>query len=187
MTKEKYLEKLQQLPQFRGCVASRNQARQLPTGLNINDIFWIENEEKAQIVVDKGKKELVFTDLDMNATVSAGFTIYEMNKNIVSKEPLFDFGDIEKLDMTEKMVNDWLKIHQDEYFLLYGRYIHYFTLFKRTSGMTGIVPILETVAEIGDLISIDISEGALEIWVRTENDPAILLYLLPYDAGLVEI
>ena len=188
MTTEQFKEKLKQFPQYRGEIASRNQARQLPTGLAVGDIFWINNEDKAQIVIDKGKKDLVFTDLDMNATVSTGMTIYDLNKSIVSKEPLFVFGDNDETYAMQQKVEEWFGKTRNTYYLLYCRDINYLTLFGRdNTQMVNQITLFECIAGAGDLISIDFNDEALEIWIRTENEPALVMYLLPFDNGLVEI
>jgi hypothetical protein len=49
--------------------------------------------------------------------------------------------------------------------------------------------LVDLIKDIGDLISMDFNteDGAscIEIWIRTRNSDAELLYLMPYDAALV--
>ena len=47
--------------------------------------------------------------------------------------------------------------------------------------------IVRILAETGDLISIDPQEDRLEIWVRTKDSLAELIYLFRYDSGFVDL
>lgn len=183
----KYFERISKLPQFRGSIQSRNQARQLPTGLKVGDIFYIENDDKFQIVIEKNKHDLSFTDLDMNATISTGITVYDLNKSIVSKELLFDWDNQEKKYNLEMGMLQWLSQHDDNFFLLYSKELNYFTLFIKSGTQINIDEVFECIKNAGDFISADYSDDRVEIWVRTETNPAALMYLLPFENGIVKI
>lgn len=193
--KERRKKAIMSLPQFRGEVPSKNTIRSLPN-VQVGQIFWVDLDDQAFVVSAIEGKKCTIRPLDENATVSTGITIFEMNKNIVSKEPEFDFTDTEASEALTQNILKWF--NQDcppnTYYLLYGRDIHYVTLFKTPDGEAtplSAIELLRTIAEVGHLISMDFNTetgaSCIEIWVRTDKSKAELLYLMPYDAGLVEL
>lgn len=82
------------------------------------------------------------------------------------------------------------------YFMLYGRDVSYFTVFRRVSGKADTESLFAGLKEIlmalGDVYAIDpTADGsAIEIWVRyideeQEIDEMTCLYLFNYDEGVV--
>lgn len=194
-------EALSKLPGYRGEVTSKNQIRQLPD-VEPGQIFWVSGDGKAYVVAEKDRKKMTIKALDENATVSTGITLYDMNVGIISKEPMFDFTNEEEVGKLKQRLWEWFNEDTtDKYYLLYGRNIHYLTLFnvgeRKEGGSSELVQkceldvIMDCVENIGGLISMDFNttEGqlAIEIWIRTPDSPAELLYLFPYDKGLVTI
>lgn len=195
---EKLKRQLSLLPQYRGEVSSKNNIRMLP-GLKRGEIFYVTMDRGAYVVagVDEDKKghtRVVIKKLDENATISTGMTIFDMNKGIISKEPLLDWEDKENIAKLAERMRDWFSEDGDSFYLMYGRDIHYVTLFnsyttrKKDNFLYELKGIL---SEVGDIISLDFDniEGAhsVEIWVRTADSPAELLYLMPFDKGVIEI
>ena len=90
----------------------------------------------------------------------------------------------------KKVFEDWSKFRYNEYFMLYGREISYFTIFKRISKngeFESLFEALKTCLEhIGTVHGFDIvnDNSALEIWVNT-NGEMTCLYLFEYDEGVV--
>jgi len=210
-TKTKFEElepRLQKLPQYRGRVPSKNFLRTDPQ-IKKGQCYWIENEDSLFVVVKKDRKGIQLRPLDMNATVSTGYTIYEMNQTMTAKEPLLDLGDWEHGDMNDTFIN----IEEDVYaffdstandtYLMYGRDLHYFTVFTYVAGRHNCVleQILSCINHTWDVVSIDVDmsedEGMpkIEIWVRdrledgsTENALANhMLYLFPFDSQVIEL
>lgn len=195
---EKLKRQLSLLPQYRGEVSSKNNIRMLP-GLKRGEIFYVTMDRGAYVVADvdidkKGHTRVVIKKLDENATISTGMTIFDMNKGIISKEPLLDWEDKENIAKLAERLCDWFSEDGDSFYLLYGRDIHYVTLFnsyttrKKDNFLYELKGIL---SEVGDIISLDFDniEGthSVEIWVRTTDSPAELLYLMPFDKGVIEI
>lgn len=189
---ERIKEALKKLPQYRGEVPSRNTIRSLPD-IAVGEIYWVEMDNKAYTVADIKGKKITIKALDETATVSTGMTIFDMNKGIISKEPLFDFEN--KAATADRLVK-WFNedCPPNTYYLIYGRDLHYVTLIKTPDGEAPadiFDKIVELIKPVGDLISMDFntSEGApsVEIWVRTKDSPAELMYLFGYDKGLVEL
>ena len=190
--KAKKKERLMQLPQFRGVIPSRNAIRQLPN-LKPGEIFWTELDDAPYVVVASEGNKIALRELDENATMSTGLTVFEMNQNVVAKEPLFDWNDEEKVrELDEKFQNWFFRETQDEFYCLYGRNIHYITLIKKTDNGGNILEVIkELLEEFSKIISFDFDcsadQKSVEIWIRTENTPAEILYFFPYDRGLVKV
>lgn len=197
--REEHLKnQLRLLPQYRGEVTSKNNIRMLPN-LKSGEIFWVSLDHAAYCVaavsVDKkvGTK-VVIKKLDDTATISTGLTVFDLNKGIISKEPLFDWSNTEEVEKISKRMQEWFAEDGDSFYLLYGRDIHYVTLFNcyLAHNLEGILDtIRDVLSAVGDVISIDFDTSAdqhsVEIWIRTKDSPAELLYLMPFDRGVVEI
>jgi hypothetical protein len=196
---EQRREAIKKLPQFRGEIPSKNVIRALQD-VKEGQIFWVEMDNKPYIVAEKTGKKLTIKALDETASVSTGITIYDMNKNLVSKEPLLDLTDDEVIFPLKERLWTWFNEDtSDRMYMLYGRDIHYVTVFEVVSRRedVGIVDrneldiIIDALKNVGRLISIDFNTGdgemCLEIWIRTNDSAAELLYLFPYDKALIEI
>lgn len=183
-------EAIKQLPKFRGEVYSKNNIRSLPD-TNTGDIFWVESDNMAYIVADKDKKKITIKALDETATISTGMTIFEMNKKIISREPLFDFEDEAAVKELKDKFLTWINEKQDTYFLAYGRDIHYVSLFEVDcyAEDDAFDIFIETIGNVGKLISMDFDEyeASIEIWIRTADSRAELMYLFPYDQGIIKL
>ena len=184
-------EAISKLPNYRGEIPSKNAIRRLPD-VKQGEIFWIEMEEKPYIVSEKDNNRVTIKALDETATISTGMTIYDLNHDLVAKEPLFDWNDDVAVKELEEKLKDWFyEKTTDIYYLFYGRLIHYVTLVKKSNIHANLLEVLkEMIEQFAKLISIDVindGEPKLEIWVRTPNNDAELLYFFPYDKGLVDI
>lgn len=197
--REKKLKtQLSLMPQYRGEVSSKNNIRMLPD-LKRGEIFWVNLDHAPYVVADidldkKGHTRVVIKKLDETATISTGMTIFDMNKNIISKEPLLDWDDKENIEKLAARLCEWFSEGGDSFYLLYGRDIHYVTLFNSMTTRSKDMFLYELkgiLSEVGDIISLDFDciEGShcVEIWIRTANSPAELLYLMPFDKGVIEI
>ncbi len=184
---------ISKLPKFRGEAPSKNTIRHL-RDVSPGEIFWITGENKAYIVADREGKRISLKPLDENTAISLGLTLFELNQIAISKEPLFDFNDeVAVQDLTRKLEKFFTEDCSDTFFLLYGRDLNYLSIIRDENGFNqDIDAILESIKNVGDLISMDFEiEGPLdskvEIWVRTNKSKAELLYLFPYDDGIIEI
>lgn len=198
--REKKLKaQLSLMSQYRGEVSSKNNIRLLPD-LKRGEIFWVGMERAPFVVAaidtdKKGHTRVVIKKLDETATISTGLTVFDMNKSIIGKEPLFNWEDKDLVESTRKRLCDWFNEDGDSFYLLYGRDIHYVTLFNSFTTHPKDNFLFELkgfLSEVGDIISLDFDnlEGdrhCVEIWVRTAGSPAELLYLMPYDSGVVDI
>lgn len=116
---------------------------------------------------------------------SSGFNLglYDMNKQIVAQLPtLTDLKDkVYTIDCLEAKYNN-------EYYMLYGKEISYFTLFKIVEPQYFSYEVIECLKNIGEVKAIDLTEDrdAVEIWIMADGE-ATCLYLFPYDLGVVQV
>lgn len=187
---EKVHERIKELPQYRGEVITKNNIRNLKE-VSKGEIFWVSSENKAYVVSDKDKKKIELKALDETATISTGLTIYDMNKAIVSKESTLDLS---KGTVMNKLIDglmDWFGKRLATYYLAYGRDVHYVTMFKNSASNSfneaSAQLVVDTIAAVGDIISMDYEEDRIEVWIRTKDSKAELIYIMPYDDGLVRL
>ena len=78
--------------------------------------------------------------------------------------------------------------YNNEYYMLYGKEISYFTLFKIVEPQYFSYEVIECLKNIGDIKAIDLTEDkdAVEIWAMADGE-ATCLYLFPYDLGIVQV
>lgn len=109
--------------------------------------------------------------------------LYDMNKQIIAQLP-----DVTDWDRVEALLNDFYNIHHNVYYMMYGKEISYFTLFKVNEPLMFGDVVMDCIPNVGVVKAVDITENndAVEIWVM-QDDEATCLYLFPYDMGLVEV
>ena len=110
-------------------------------------------------------------------------SLYDMNKQIIAQLP-----DLTDWDRVEALLNDFYNLHHNTYYMMYGKEISYFTLFKVNEPLLFGDTVADCIPNIGTVKAVDMTEAndAVEIWVINNNEPTCL-YLFPYDMGLVEV
>ena len=160
------------------------------------EIAFVEDQNSTYIYMDDEQGWVPFK-AKTNAN-GLQMSLYELNKSIISQLPVFDNN---AWNGAEKIVNDWIssQLSQEKksrYFILYGKDISYFTVFRRVSAgadyedfFSGLKDLL---ASIGDVYAIDPvkDNSAMEIWVRyideeQKIDEMTCLYLFNYDEGVI--
>lgn len=109
--------------------------------------------------------------------------LYDMNKQIIAQLP--DLTDWDRVEETLKNFDiDW----HNKYYMLYGKEISYFTVFKIKEHIAFAREVIDVVKNVGIVKAIDLTEAAdaIEVWVIYNNEPTCL-YLFPYDMGIVEV
>jgi hypothetical protein len=145
--------------------------------------------EENEIIQNLEGEYLIWKDGQWNKINIEGSDIsmglYDMNKQIISQLP----------DLTEEQIDDKKyavsALHAkygNEYYMLYGKEISYFTLFKIKDATYFANDVVDCLSNVGSAKSIDLTEDedAVEIWVGIDNEVSCL-YLFPYDSGLVEV
>lgn len=150
---------------------------------NIEAYAYVENEQKIYKKNEHGEWE----NININQESNLKMTAYDINKQIIKQMKPMKRKDIEK---KYGLIEDFRRETNNNYYLLYGKEISYFTLFVKDSLTKASISIeiMECLYNIGDIFSIDLTEtkDAIEIWVRPTNlDEVTCLYFFPYDTGIV--
>ena len=113
---------------------------------------------------------------------------YEINKMIIGQ---LNYLTPEEKNKKYKLINDWQKKIKATYYAMIGKENNYYTIFK--TGAIHELPnrgegVLQCLQNVGEVYSIEKTEAgdAIEIWVKYEDEP-IVMYLFPYDKGVVTI
>lgn len=149
-------------------------------------LVYCDETEKIYTITNKQ-----FEEYTPAVTSESGLnmSLYDLNKAIVSQiKPLDDtLRSIAKMTITH-----WADLHKDNFYLLYGKEISYFTLFMKDQANPEVknlaVGVFECLDNIGDICSVERTEdqSAIEIWVNTPEG-ATCLYLFCYGNGIVRI
>lgn len=109
--------------------------------------------------------------------------LYDMNKQIIAQLPdLTDWDHVENI--LKNFDIDW----NNDYYMMYGKEISYFTVFKIKEHIAFAREVIDVVKNVGTVKAMDLTAAAdaIEIWVIYNDEPTCL-YLFPYDMGIVEV
>lgn len=110
--------------------------------------------------------------------------LYDMNKQIISQMPILE-------DFEKAMDDIWTlyETYHNKYFMLYGKEISYFTVFKIVEPWLLGEEVLDCCLNVGLVKAMDLTEAgdAVEIWVQPQDGEPTCLYLFPYDSGIVQV
>ncbi len=127
-------------------------------------------------------KENNWHEVKMN---ESGFelSLYDMNKQIIAQLP-----DLTDWDRVEILLNEFYQVHHNTYYMMYGKEISYFTVFKVCKPHLFGSVVMDCIPNVGTVKAIDLTEAkdAIEIWTIYNDEPTCL-YLFPYDMGIVEV
>jgi hypothetical protein len=107
--------------------------------------------------------------------------LYDINKQIINQLPVLN-----NLNDKKDLFNILHEKFNNTFYMLYGKEISYFTLFKINDVTYFGNEVIECLKNVGMIKAIDFTEpqDAIEIWVEDEDGPTCL-YLFPYDNGVV--
>lgn len=118
--------------------------------------------------------------------LDTNMNLYDLNKLIISQIPsLSQDALLEKKDV----INALHAKYNNSYYMLYGKEISYFTLFKIIDPAYFNYDVFDCLKHLGgDIKAMDLTEDsdAVEIWIEIEQNPTCL-YLFPYDSGVVNV
>lgn len=128
---------------------------------------------------DEGWKEIKTE----NSGINMG--LYDMNKQIISQLPKLTEAELFDRDL---LINTLHAKFNNEFYMLYGKEISYFTLFRIFDSIRFGNEVIDCLNNVGDIKAIDFTEAqdAIEIWIQDEDGPTCL-YLFPYDSGVVQV
>ena len=171
--------------------------------LKDNDIKVVETkDEKTLNVLQSRKGEIAYTKKEdkfhiyngtkwveyTHPTPSLSMTQYEINKMTIRQ---LNYLTPEEKSEKYKLINNWQKKIEATYYAMIGKENNYYTIFR--TGVIHELPnlgegVLQCLQNVGDIYLIEETEtgDAIEIWVQYEDEP-IVMYLFPYDTGIVTI
>ena len=137
------------------------------------------------------KKLYCFTNGEwklLEGDINLGMTIYDLNKQVISQMGILEG---EAREEAHLHITDMATRSNNTYFMLLCRDINYYTLFKLNKDNNDLCNIANEVFEcaedIGAIKSVESVDGdAIEIWVHPVDSDPIVMYLFPYDAGVIE-
>lgn len=122
--------------------------------------------------------------------MDANIELYELNRSIIEQQGVLD---TDTLAEKFKLIDVFAANTKNDFYMLYGREINYFTVFakhKKWELETLSWGVAECLANIGSIYSIEVTaeRDAVEIWVKDiHQDLVTCMYLFPYDNGIVRI
>ena len=124
---------------------------------------------------------------EIKANGSLQMNLYDLNKQIMSQMPTLDEEGVDRALMT---IMAYMKNTENKYYMLLCREENYYTLFNISTTITEPYACEEVLACAGDLgvvKSVEVNDnGAVEIWVQLDQGEARVMYLFPYDGGVIE-
>ena len=111
--------------------------------------------------------------------------LYDLNKQIIAQLP-----PLENFERAMEGIITLYEKYKNEFFMLYGKEISYFTLFRivNDDDYWFSADVIECCKNVGVIKAMDLTtlQDAVEIWVETSEGPTCL-YLFPYDDGVVQV
>ena len=122
--------------------------------------------------------------------MDASIELYELNRSIIEQQGVLGADELAK---KFELINIFAADTKNDFYMLYGREINYFTVFVKHEKWeleTLALAVTECLANIGSVYSIELTaeKDAVEIWVKDiHQDLLTCMYLFPYDSGIVRI
>lgn len=153
------------------------------------DVVFVEDTKDFFIYHDEN-----YTLIPKEANLA--LSLYDMNAQIMNQLPTLSKEDMQAKKQTFK---DFLRKTENNFYMLYGKEISYFTIFHNLDPDIGYIGyqiytdfyevLLECLHNIGEVKSFDLTEAedAFEVWVKVDEDKTTCLYFFPYDSGIVYV
>lgn len=147
------------------------------------EVFFVK-EENAGYVWNDALNDYIKVDKNLAGKGGLSMNLYEINKSIISQmDPLDD----DRLNELKNTVNTLMT---EDYYLLYGKELSYFTLFQKKDDLEESLgeALLDCLKVFKKIYSFEVIEDtkSIEIWVyNEETNLASVLYLFNYKDGVV--
>ena len=152
------------------------------SSLETDEIIFCE-EENAEYIYRNGHWEK-----NEPAGINSGLTLLELNRSLIKQMGPMDLEAV--LEDHIKEINDWKNKTGNQFYMLYGKEISYFTLFNINSNQTETLgeAVFDCLSSIGPIFSFSQETDGIEIWAEPiETNEVTIFYLFPYDFGVVEV
>lgn len=144
--------------------------------------------KEGEVIQTPNEEYLIYKDGQWNKlnveSSNLELNLYDINKQIIGQLP-----ELTEKQLVDKsfLIDSFFHATENEYYMLYGKEISYFTLFKINEPKYFYAEVISCLSNIGKIKAIDLTENkdALEIWI--EDEEPTCLYLFPYDSGLVKV
>ena len=116
-----------------------------------------------------------------------GVTLYDLNKIACAKLPPMNQVQLAK---AKEEIHKFILASNNTYFLMICKELSYYTMFISDDGseedMADVV--IECLTNLGILVSIEYSveHKVIEAWVRDDEGNAVIVFMTPYDQGVVK-
>lgn len=137
------------------------------------------------------KKIYIYKDNKWNildGDIGLGLNLYDMNKQIISQ-----LDCLTKEEMLEAcdLIRNYANITINKHYMLLCREKNYYTMFRLNilddSLENFAEVVLDCATDLGVIKSVTKNEdNVIEIWAQPINDEPVVMFLFPYDAGVVE-
>lgn len=140
-----------------------------------------------------------WTSIKVDTNSEIQMTAYDINKQVIDQLPALTE---EELEDKKDIIGQFVKNTNNEYYMLLCREKNYYTLCHRVSDMNPspadnvrqysewpneIITTEDLIIEcsrcLGEIKSIELVDGAVEIWVTDPFDTYVM-YFFPYDGGV---
>lgn len=123
---------------------------------------------------------------DVKTDGGISMSIYDVNKQIIHQ---FSKMSKKMINEKKKIIKNFCDETNNKFYMLLCRDINYFTLFNRIDNSAELESISDLVIEcakgVGEIKSIDLSDGGIEIWVdQPFENSTYAMYFFPYDGGV---
>ena len=161
------------------------------------DLISVDVETNVPVYVEHDQRfyaknqDNIWEPVQFNSNSNVQMSLYDMNKQIIKQ---LGTPSDEELARQLDLCDEYDTAIKQEYYLLYGKEISYFTLFHfdhYAEGNYGPLSamVYDCLKNVGSIYSINPTEAkdAVEIWVLPEgSEDVTCLYLFGYDSGVVE-
>lgn len=152
------------------------------------------NGEVCGVLMENGKIEYKFFNdndgwhsIDVN-NGNVQLSLLDINRQIISQLP-------ELTEVSDKieLIDNFSKKQDNMFYMLYGKTISYFTVFMVSPSQSLETLGIEVINCLRNLGKIKLIEpdsnnpAAIECWIQEDDQEAEVLYLFPYDLGIIYV
>lgn len=126
-------------------------------------------------------------DIKDTAAQLSTLSLYDLNKQIIAQLPNLTDQEIEE---KKTILREFKKVREAQFYMLLNNEIRYYTLFEINDAFLNTYPfeqeVVNCLLSLGSIKAIDLnSDGVIEAWVDNVDAGIIVLYLFPYDEGVI--
>lgn len=125
----------------------------------------------------------------INPKGELNFSIYDLNKQLIAQMENIENNE-EALLEARKTIQTFGHDQNNIYYMLLCIDINYYTLFQTTQLNNDVNrfadEVIECVHDIGAIKSVEEISGGIEIWVHPIDREPMVMYLFPYDQGVIQ-